>query len=84
MSEDVKKKIGTYIAEEFMEDEMELTYDTRLMELAILDSFSTIKLIGWLEQCFSIQVDSKHITAGNFASIATIADLVDQIATETV
>jgi len=83
MSQEIKKKIGAFISGEFLEDEMELTYDTRLMELAILDSFSTIKLIGWLETSFSIQIDSKHITAGNFASITTISELVEQIATAT-
>lgn len=79
MSAVAQEEIRGYIQTELMEGGGEdLTDTTALLELGILDSFSMLKLVEWLENRFSIQVDSGDVTAENFATIESIVGLVDR------
>ncbi|MBI4614191.1 MAG: acyl carrier protein [Planctomycetes bacterium] len=73
------RAIHDYIREEILAGAGEdLTETTPLLELGILDSFSMLKLVGWLEERYSVQVDSGDLTAENFATVADIGALVSR------
>jgi acyl carrier protein len=55
----------------------DLTEATPILELGILDSFSMLKLVDWMENRYALRIDSNYFTAENFESIQTIAALVD-------
>jgi acyl carrier protein len=67
-----------FILENFLpgEDPKNLKDDTELKESGILDSLSTLKLVTFLEEQFSVQLEAADLDAGNLSSVASIADLI--------
>ncbi len=73
----VKSEIRQHIVSTWLSgDERGFTEDTDLQEGGILDSFSTLALIGFLDSTFSIQLEPADINAQTFRSVATITRLV--------
>jgi len=71
---EIKNKIKDFLEQEtqrHIEDEKE-----NLIEKGILDSFSMIKLIGFIESEFKIRVKMEELTPENFNSVATITQKV--------
>lgn len=50
--------------------------DANLIEKGVLDSFSMIKLISFIETEFGVKVDMESITPENFNSVAKIAEMI--------
>jgi acyl carrier protein len=50
--------------------------ETSLVASGIIDSAGVLHLVEWLEEAFSIQIDDEAVSAENFDSIASLADLV--------
>jgi acyl carrier protein len=50
----------------------------QLVETGIIDSLGVMTLLSFLEEKFSIQIPSEDLIPENFASISTIAALVNQ------
>ncbi len=50
---------------------------TNLIEKGVLDSFSMIKLINFVETELGVKVDMEEITPGNFNSVETIARKIE-------
>jgi len=73
----VKADIQQHIVSTWLSgDERGFTDQTDLQESGILDSFSTLALIAFLDQTFSIQLEPADINAQTFRSVATLTKLV--------
>ena len=76
---EVKKAIYDYIVGTWLSgDGRGLDDDTDLHQLGVLDSFSTLSLISFLEGTFKIQIEPSEINAESLRSIGAIAGLVSQ------
>ncbi|GAB4283046.1 MAG: hypothetical protein Kow0092_37970 [Deferrisomatales bacterium] len=51
-------------------------FDEPLIDGGLIDSMGILKLIAFLEEAFDAVLDDDDITAENFATISTIAELV--------
>lgn len=74
----IREVVRAFILENFLpgEDPKNLTDDTELKESGILDSLSTLKLVTFLEEQFSVEFEADDLEAGNLASIENIERLV--------
>ena len=64
------EKVTTFIGSELLGGQDEgLDSTTPLLELGILDSFSTIRLLSFVEDELGITVPLEEVTADNLASI---------------
>lgn len=60
----------------------EVTEDTPLLELGLLDSLDLIKLIAFLERRYHIVVPEEDIISDNFRNLVAIRTLIDRITAE--
>ena len=76
--EEIKAAIKGYILEEFLpgENPAELTDSTPLITGGILDSLATIRLVGFLEERFQIEVQAHETMVDYLNTISDIAQLV--------
>jgi acyl carrier protein len=74
----VKEFIRDYVVSELMatSDGNGLSDSDALIETGVIDSLGIMKLIGFLEEKLSIQIDDMELTPENFASIEAITNLV--------
>lgn len=77
-SSHVEERVKRFILEEFLpgEDPEQLTRTTPLITAGILDSIATLKLVGFLEEEFSISVEPHEASAEYLDTIERIAGLV--------
>ena len=75
---EIKESIRNYIKSELVnsQDHSNLTDSDQLIESGIIDSLGIMKLIGYLEDNLSVQIDDMELIPENFASIDAIASLV--------
>lgn len=76
--ESTEKTIRQYIVAEVLngEDTDDLTSTTPLLSNGILDSMAILKLVIFLENDFSIAVESQEVHPENFDTVEKIATLV--------
>jgi len=73
----VNEKIRDYIVATWLSgDSRGFDDESDLQESGILDSFSTLALIAFLDEAFRIQLEPVEVNAGTFRSVSTIAKLV--------
>ncbi len=74
----IKDAIKHFITRELIQDGTggEISDTHPLIEQGIIDSFGIMSLLGFLEERFSVQIQSEELMPEHFESIATIADLV--------
>jgi acyl carrier protein len=77
-SDNIEATVKSYILSEFLpgEDPAQLTDTTPLITVGILDSIATLKLVGFLEQQFSISIDAHEADPEHLDTIELIAKLV--------
>ncbi len=75
----IKDRLRGYIIENFLpgEDPSNLQDDTPLKDSGILDSISTLKLVSFVEETWSITV-APHEASSEFDRIEDIANIVQQ------
>lgn len=75
---DIEVVVMSYILTEFLpgEDSVQLTNATRLISTGVLDSIATLRLVGFLEQQFSISIEAHEVNAEHFETIENITQLV--------
>lgn len=77
--EDAKLKIQQYIQDDLRKGfQLELDYETLLVEKAILNSILLIDLVLFLEAEFDVKIHPSEVTRQNFKSINTIVALVEK------
>ena len=76
--DDVKETLRAFILEEFLpgESPANLTDDTALRTSGILDSMATLKLVAFVEERFSIEVEAHEAGVEHFDTLDGIAALV--------
>ena len=74
----ISRDVQAYILQEFLpgENPDNLTESTKLMTGGILDSIGTLKLVGFLEDKYGIQVEAHEADVDHFNTIADIASYV--------
>ena len=72
--------IREFITQEILHGNMTSTLgdDDQLVESGIIDSLGIMTLLSFIEENFSIQIQGEDLVPENFASISTIAVLVDR------
>jgi acyl carrier protein len=72
--------LAPYVAETFLGEGMEaLQPDTPLLELGILNSMNTAKLLTFIRESLGVDVPATHITGAHFRTLDTITDLVHSL-----
>ena len=73
----VRTDIRRYIVDHWLAgDERGFDDQTDLQENGILDSFSTLAFIAFLDETYEIQLDPADVIAENFRTVATVTGLV--------
>lgn len=77
MDSNVKSSIHEQIVTTWLNgDDRGFDDDTDLQGTGILDSFSTLSLVSFIDDTFRVQLDPVDINAETFKSVTTIAELV--------
>ena len=77
--DNVKEELRQYILSEFLPGEKasNLLDDTPLRTSGILDSVGTLRLIGFIESRYAIEVQAFEASEEHFDSIESIASLIN-------
>lgn len=72
--------IRNFIVTEMLQRSLarELSDDDQLVESGIIDSMGVMTLLGFLEEKFNIQIPGEELMPENFATVNTIAALVER------
>ena len=77
MQADVRSSIREQIVSIWLNgDDRGFDDDTDLQGTGILDSFSTLSLVAFIDDTIRVQLDPVDINAESFKSVVTIAELV--------
>ncbi len=77
MREEVLKRVRDYVVESWLNgDARGFDDDTDMQRMGILDSFSTLALVAFLEETFKVQIEPVEINAESFRNVNAIASLV--------
>jgi acyl carrier protein len=78
--DDIAKVVLDYVTREYLEegDEREITETTPLISGGIVDSFSMVSLLRFLERKYSIRIPDEAATPDAFDTVERIAVLVRQ------
>jgi acyl carrier protein len=76
--DDIIKVVLDYVTREYLEegDEREITETTPLISGGIVDSFSMVSLLRFLEKKYSIHIPDEAATPDAFDTVESIAALV--------
>jgi len=76
--DEIEAAIKEYVIEEYLEeeDEVEVEEDTPLISSGIVDSFSMVSLLAFLEKTYAIKIAPEEATPEAFDTIRSIAALV--------
>ncbi|TSC82981.1 MAG: hypothetical protein G01um101419_383 [Parcubacteria group bacterium Gr01-1014_19] len=73
---DIKSKLKAFLEKE---TQKEISDDSEnLLASNILDSFSMIKIIGFVESELGIKPNMEELTPDNFNSVATISQMIEK------
>jgi len=75
---DIEAAVKEYVIDEYIEeeDEVEVENDTPLISSGIVDSFSMVSLLAFLEKNYAIKIPPGEATPEAFDTIDSIAALV--------
>jgi len=76
----IKDTVLQYVKNEYLEtdDDREITYDTPLISVGIVDSFSMVSLKVFLETKFNIQIPDAKASPEAFDSVNNIFNLLKE------
>ena len=78
--DDITKVVLNYVTREYLEegDDREITETTPLISSGIVDSFSMVSLLRFLEKKYSIHIPDEAATPDAFDTVERITALVRQ------
>jgi acyl carrier protein len=79
---DFVKPLRDFVLQVHLDEGEELTEDTPLLEWAILDSFTLVELLQYVEDQFDIAVPNQEVTPENFGSLRRIDALLNRLEAE--
>jgi acyl carrier protein len=76
----MKEELRTYIASAFLPDESpeSLKDDTPLRTSGVMDSMGLLRLVGFVESQYGIELKAYDTSIENFDTIDAIADLIER------
>ena len=76
--QEIKDTIKSFILQEFLpgEDPAQFTDSTPLVTGGILDSLATLRLVSYVEEQYSIQLEPYELTAEYLETLDLISDLI--------
>jgi acyl carrier protein len=73
-------RLRTYISERILQDpSVTIDPDTPLLEWGILNSISTVQLIGFIREQFQVDVPPEDVVGTNFKDLRSISQLLAQL-----
>lgn len=77
--EAIVARLTQFIGGSFLDSHEELTVDTPLLELNILDSASLFDVVDFVRNEWRVHIPANEIHPGNFASIAQLDYLINRL-----
>ncbi|NVJ05960.1 acyl carrier protein [Myxococcus sp. AM001] len=75
--DDLLDDLTRYVAEELLDGDAEdLDSSTPLLELGVLNSLETARMMGFVQKKYGISIPSESLKVENLQTISAIADLV--------
>lgn len=76
--EDIRQTVRAFVRERIVLDPAGAAFDddTNLEECGILDSFSTLNLVTFIEDEFQVELEQADLESGRVCSLTSIEDLV--------
>jgi acyl carrier protein len=72
--------LRTYVSEQILQDpSVTIEPDTPLLEWGILNSISTVQLIGFIREHFQVDVPPEEVAGRNFKNLRSISQLLAQL-----
>lgn len=79
-SADASEKIRTYLTKTLIrDDDLDLELDEPIFSSGLLDSFSVIQLMRFLEETFDIRIQVSDVTIADFDTVTKIEALVAKL-----
>lgn len=79
-SQVVFESLRAYVSERVLQDpSVAIEPDTPLLEWGILNSISTVQLIGFIREHFQIEVPPEEVSGRNFRDLRSISQLLAQL-----
>lgn len=79
-SQVVFESLRAYVSERVLQDpSVAIEPDTPLLEWGILNSISTVQLIGFIREHFHIEVPPEEVSGRNFRDLRSISQLLAQL-----
>jgi acyl carrier protein len=76
----ILETLRTYVSERILQDsKVEIEPDTPLLEWGILNSVSTVQLIGFIRETFQVDVPPEEVVGKNFRDLQSISKLLMQL-----
>jgi acyl carrier protein len=77
----VLDSLRAYVSERILQDpSVAIEPDTPLLEWGILNSISTVQLIGFIREQFQVDVPPEEVAGRNFKDLRSISQLLAQLA----
>lgn len=72
--------LRSYVTEQILQDSNTMIEpDTPLLEWGILNSISTVRLIGFIREKFAVDVPPEEVVGSNFKDLRSISQLLTQL-----
>jgi acyl carrier protein len=80
----ISHRVRSYIEEHFLEGDPqgELTNDTELLPLGILNSLNTVVLMTFISGEFGVRIPTAAMSARNFGSVSAITAMITALLAE--
>jgi acyl carrier protein len=76
----VLDSLRAYVSERILQDpSVTIEPDTPLLEWGILNSISTVQLIGFIREQFQVDVPPEEVAGRNFKDLRSISQLLAQL-----
>jgi clorobiocin biosynthesis protein CloN5 len=78
--QDVLDTLRNYVTDRILQDSsVMIEPETPLLEWGILNSISTVQLIGFIRERFQVDVPAEQVVGGNFKDLQSISQLLIQL-----
>jgi clorobiocin biosynthesis protein CloN5 len=75
--------LRTYVSERILQDpSVAIEPETPLLEWGILNSISTVQLIGFIREQFQVDVPPEDVVGANFKDLRSISQLLVQLGSQ--
>lgn len=71
---DIRRALTKFISSELLSPATMVSDDEMLLNDGVVDSLGMIRLVGFIEESYEIDIPPQHLTIENFKSINTISD----------